>query len=291
MTGKKILVTGGAGFLGTHLIDLLAGTHQVYCLTKTPVSHPRDDVTYVRADLGQPLEKDRLPREVDHIVHLAAIMGKDAGNDELFRVNVAGTFGLLEYGRESGISSFIYASTGGVYGYGVSPRDERSGIAPVDFYGLSKYQSELLISHYARYFSTATMRLFYPYGPGQSRGIVPTLAGRIRDHEPVTVFNNDNPRINPVYVSDVVEAIAGSLTLRGNHTCNVAGDEVVSVRQLAELIGKRLGTEPSFRHVRDDAVGDMIGENGAMKKLLSIRPRVTIEQGLARCLDGGPGRK
>jgi len=205
-------------------------------------------------------------------------------DSDMFLTNTFSTLNLLEYGVTVGLKKFIFASSGAVYGYSKKPLAETSPVNPMDFYALSKYQSELLVSHYAQQFSTVILRLFFPYGPGQSSGIIPLLANRIMNREPVTIYNDrhsdGNPKINPIYITDAIESIGKSLLLEGQYTLNVCGSEVISVKELSLLIGECSGLRPIFRYANDDKISDLIGDATKMKKCLRIVPTTTVEQGV-----------
>jgi UDP-glucose 4-epimerase len=207
-------------------------------------------------------------------------MEKDSKASDMFLINTSSTLNLLEYGKEVGIKKFALASSGAVYGYSEKPLSEESPINPIDFYGLSKYQSELLVNYYAQHFSTVILRLSYPYGPGQVRGIIPVIAGRIKNKEAIIIYNDGNPKIKPTYITDVVKAIDKSLLLDEQCTLNICGDEEISIRELSLLIGEYLGTKPVFKYARNDEIKDSLMTNTNMKTTLNMIPSTSLKQGI-----------
>jgi len=284
MKCKKILITGSTGFIGSNLVMFLSKqNYSLYCLYRSHRGDSGNNMTYIQQDLNQPLVIDKLPHDVDCIIHLAANMSKTAKNSELFQTNTVGTLNLLEYGKTTGIKKFIFASTGGVYGYSTSPHKEESRINPVDFYGLSKYESELLVKHYSKHFSTTILRLFFPYGRGQTKNIIPLLVNRIKNNEPIIIYNDDNPKINPIYITDVLNAISNSLLLEGQDILNIAGNDTITIKELAKLISTHIKSEPIFKYVDDSSIVDLVGDNTKMRKILGITP-ITIEEGIKKYL-------
>lgn len=277
---KRVLITGSTGFVGSNLVTVLSKQYRLYCLSRASGGSLNRDISYIEQDLREELDVSKLPDDVDCIVHLAASMDKTVSKSELFQINTVSTLNLLEYGKSIGIKKFVFASTGGVYGYGTKPHDETSPINPVDFYGMTKYQSELLVRHYSQYFSTTILRLFFPYGEGQVKGLFPLLINKIRNNQPVIIYNNENPKINPIYITDAIKVINKSINLDEHHTLNIAGNEIISVKNLAELIGAHLKSKPIFEPVCEKSVIDLIGDNTKMKKILGITPEVSLEQGI-----------
>lgn len=283
----KILITGCTGFIGSKLIDLLLeADHHIYCISRKDACPAGVRVNHLQYDLSKQLNYSVLPSGLDCIIHLAAVMPGAIKNSEMFLVNTFGTLSLLEYGEKVGIKKFIFVSSGAVYGYSNKPLSEESPINALDFYGLSKYQSELLVNYYSHRFSTVILRLFFPYGSGQINGVVPLLTNKIKNNEQIIFYNQDNPKINPIYIADVSKTISRCLLLEGQYIFNVSGDKVVSIKELVILIGKYLGLKPLFKYVNNDKITNLIGDNVKMKKYLGITPTITLEQGIQDYLKG-----
>jgi len=280
-----ILVTGCTGFIGSRLINLLieAG-HYIYCISRKDACPAEGKVNHLQYDLSKSLNYKLLPTSLDCIIHLAATMEKTIKDSDIFLINISSALHLLEYGKEIGIKKFVFASSGAVYGYSKELLSEESPINPIGFYGLSKYQSELIVNYYSQWFSTSIMRLFFPYGPGQTKSIVPRLIRNIKNKEAVIIYNDGNPKIKPVYITDVIKAVDKLVSLKGKHTLNICGDEVINIKELCILIGRYLEVEPIFRYVTDEKATNIIADNAQMKKLLGIVPAITLEQGIQQCI-------
>ena len=282
------LVTGCTGFIGSRLISqLLKGGHHIFCISNADGCPNRGRVIHLQHDISRKLDYDRLPSPLNGIIHVAGVMGKSVENVEMFKINTLGTLHMLEFGKKARAGRFVFISSGAVYGYSNTPFSEESPLNPVDFYGQSKYQSELLVSQYGKEFiSTVILRLFFPYGPGQTKGIVPEIVNRIRNHKRITIYNDANPRINPVYITDVVQAIEKTLSLEGRQTLNLCGNEITNIRDLSLLIGSHLGSEPLFSFMRDENIADRVGENVLSRMTLGIAPLISLKEGIANILLG-----
>jgi len=254
----------------------------VYGLDSRPHSALADSsrVSFIGHDIVASFDDTNLPEKLDIIIHLAADMdSKDLAN--LFTINTLGTLRLLEYGRRCGIRTLIFASTGGVYGYSDTLLRESSPVRPFSGYTISKYAAEQLVKYFSSVFSTVILRLFFPYGSGQRGRLIPSLVHRIRTGQPITIHPDDHPRINPVHVDDVVRAIVHGTNLAGHHTLNIAGAEVFTIRQIAEIIGDKLGVQAEFVKQADSAVvGDMVGDISLAEKTLDWQPKIVFRHGL-----------
>lgn len=268
----------------------LVADHDVVVVVRDVARERPTGVAAVGVDLARPLDTASLPAQVDAIVHLA--QGRATfpdGASELFAVNASSTQALLDYGRRAGVRRFILASTGDVYGWRLGPSSEDDPAAPASYYAVTKYAAELLVLAYAGYVQPCILRLFHPYGPGQTGRLAPTLARRVRTGEPIALHVNDRPRVSPLYVGDVVVAIDRALRSTYEGVLNVAGDRVVSIRELANVLGQLVGRMPVFDCDGVDA-SDSIGDNTRMKQILGSWTMVPLEAGLERMLAAGGAR-
>ena len=275
-------MTGATGFVAAHLVPALATAgHDVLALG-------HDERRIATADGVEPVVVDLrreeldLP-EVDAIVHLAqANLPFPDGAAELLAVNAAATARLLDHGRRVGAERFVLASSASVYGPGAAPSTESNELRAQDFYASTKIAAERFVGAYASLLDgTTTMRLVAPYGPGQRARLIPRLIERVRSGEPVALNRGASPRLNPVFVDDVVRVVLRALELPGHRVVNVAGDDVVDVRELATLIGDAVGVEPAFEET-DQTAGDVVARNDLMKRELGIDELVPLAEGLRR---------
>jgi nucleoside-diphosphate-sugar epimerase len=275
----RVLVTGAAGFVGSHLIPGLAEEgHEVYALDRDKSRVADLPATPVEHDLSQ--RPSSLP-DVDAVIHLAQANVKLPDEASLlFAVNAGSTVDLLDHARRCGAERFLYASTGTVYGFGDEPFSETDAPAGRDLYAVSKLSGELAVEAYAPFLSTFVARLWAPYGPGQHSRMIPRLIERVRDGEPVQLNDGGRPRMNPMYVDDLCRVFTAALELEGHHVVNVAGDEVVGIDDLARLIGEAVGREPVLEQADGGAPGDVIADTTKLHTLLDVRPLTPLSEGL-----------
>jgi nucleoside-diphosphate-sugar epimerase len=283
----KVLVTGAAGFVGSRLVAELAPRHDVVGLVRGPAPAV-EGVHWIELDLAQPFDPARLPARVDAVIHLAQSQRYrefPEGAADMFAVNVGATFSLLEYARKAQAQTFVFTSSGGVYGFRYERFVEGDPVSPLNFYLGSKYSSELLIGNYGAFFRTVVLRPFFVYGPGQQGMLVPNLVERVLADEAVVIEGDPGLRINPIYVEDAIRVFEPALLLERSGVFNVAGDEVVTMTELVELIGVVTGRTPRIAHRETAADGDLVGDNESMKKLLGVVPRVPLRDGVRNVVE------
>jgi nucleoside-diphosphate-sugar epimerase len=280
----RVLVTGATGFVASHLLPALAATgHDVLALGHDAQRIPSHDrVAPVVVDLRD-LDASALP-EVDAIVHLAqANVPFPQGARDLAAVNAGSTAALLDHARRVGVRRFVLASSASVYGGGLE-LEEDDPLRATDFYAATKIAAERFVAAYAGLLEgTTTMRLVTPYGPGQMGRLIPRLAQRIRAGDVVVLNEGGTPRLNPIFVADVVRVVISALEQPGHRRVNVAGDEIVGMRELAQLVGEALGVEPSFEESGVTAL-DVVARNERMKRELGVDGLISLSEGLRRTL-------
>ena len=283
----RVLVTGANGFIGRRLLETYADGHELLALARTPGRPELASVEWIAHDLVEPLATAPLPDRLDAVIHLAQsrrYRDFPEGVRDVFDVNTRSTLELLEYARRAGASSFVFTSSGGVYGYSHERFVETDPVRPLNFYFSSKYSAELLISNYQGFFNSVVLRPFFVYGPGQERMLIPTLIDRVASGEAVTIEGDPGLRINPIYVDDAVRVFEPALGFSGTGLFNVAGDEAVTVTELVELIGSVMGRGPQIEHALSLSVGDLLGDNRLMRDVLGVVPSVSLKEGLGRTI-------
>jgi nucleoside-diphosphate-sugar epimerase len=277
----KVLVTGATGFVASHLVPALAEDHEVVALGHDGDRIPSGPgIEPLVADLRR-IRETALPA-VDAIVHLAqANVPFPDGALELHAVNEDAVVVLLDHARSCGAVRFVLASSATVYGTGDRVWTEDDATDATDFYSATKLAAERYLGVYSALLETTILRLVAPYGPGQRNRMIPRLVESVRQGRAITLNEGGRPRINPIYVDDVVRVVEAALAAEGNHLLNVAGDEAVTIRELSERIGKVVGCEPIFEQ-KSAAVLDIVCDNGRMHALLDTGELVLLDEGLAR---------
>jgi len=304
----KVLVTGCAGFVGSHLVDrLLADGHEVVGvdsfedyysreMKEANVSQARDYETFelVEANILALAGEGRLRGLVDaaeSVYHLAAQPGVRASWGKTFNVyldnNVLATQVLLEIAQEVGLRSFVYASSSSVYGdTTVFPMREDAPVAPFSPYGVTKLAAEHLCRLYTRNFGlhTVSLRFFTVYGPRQR----PDMAFRrftqaALARQPIRIFGDGAQTRDFTYVSDIIEGVVAAVDAPAGTVANLAGGSRASlndaVRTLVAVVGGQIAIENVAAQAGD--VRDTWASIDVAKRVLGYVPRVTLEVGLA----------
>ena len=282
----RILITGATGFIGRHLVERLAPTHEVYALVRQRPKAPQPTVVYCCQDLAQPLDQQQLPTQLDAIIHQAAVIDTahtDAATP--FLVNVVGTWRLLEYAEHAGAQTFIHASTGGIYGCSQHPLRESDPPNPMDLYSLTKAQAELAVQAARGKFHKVVLRYFFPYGVGTPNPI-PDYVRRAVSGEPIAILASGGPLFNPLHLTDAVDMTIQALDLPQSVTVNLAGAELTTFAAIAEIAAAQVGRQPSFQRVAKEAVipyyrANLIADIGRMTALFRTRPVLPLQQGIA----------
>lgn len=280
----KILVAGGSGFIGSHLLPaLVSAGHEVYNLTRKVPETLRPGVISIRCDLGQ-LSACNLP-DVEVVIHLAqSNIRFPEGAEDLLTINCTSAVKLALMGIAQSARKFIYASTGNVYGLSPTPSAESSPLLGGGFYAESKIAAERMLGELRQKIQLDILRVFSPYGPGQQPfRLIPDVINRIREGRPVSVRANGMPILSPIYVEDAVEATLKRIACSDHLTMNLAGDQILSIETMARDVGRLLGKSPVFEPIIDGMTGGIAGHNALLHEVLNRDP-LPWEEGLERYL-------
>lgn len=282
---SSIIITGARGLVGTHLVQRLHNKHEVFAVTRDEVSFV-PGVQSLVVDLSDPLVQNKLPDKADTVIYLAQSQHFREFPEkalDIFQVNTAGMLQMLDYARKAGVKTFIYASSGGVYGHGGESFSEDIDIpasSNLGFYLSTKLCSEILAGNFQQFMNVILLRFFFVYGKGQKRSmLIPRLVDNIRNGTPVSLQGSDGISINPTHVSDVVEAIATAINLKESGKFNIAGPDILSLRDICNIIGAKVNVEPVFDVNENVKPNDLIGDVTKMKETLWT-PIVTFDQGV-----------
>jgi UDP-glucose 4-epimerase len=295
VTDRTVLVTGGAGFIGSHLVDALVEDNDVRVLDDLSTGR-RDnlhaDATLVRGDLRDDEALDEATDGVDLVFHEAAIASVTRSVDDpvdSHRVNAAGTLDLLERARREDARVVVTSSTA-IYGEPTSiPVSEDEPTTPLSPYGVEK----LAVDHYARLYDdlygleTVTLRCFNAYGPrqtgGEYSGVITTFLEQACAGQDITVEGDGSQRRDFVHVDDVVRAhLLAATTDHVGEAYNVGTGRSVSVLELAELVRELAGSRSDIVHVPARS-GDVTTSRADISKArgeLSFEPRVSLREGI-----------
>lgn len=267
------LITGAGGLIGRNLVAALERDGEVWALARR-AGVGSGSARWIEADLSTRAFLDQLPERVDAVVHLAQSPHYRSFPEQaldVFDVNVASTAALLDWAQRHGVRRFILASAGGA--------DRASDTAPLANYLAGKRAAELLAHSYAAQFSVTVLRFFFVYGKNQRRSmLMPRLVDTVRASQPITLAGPDGMRLNPTHVEDAVAAIRQAAIADRPGSFEIAGPEVLSLRQVGEVIGARVGREPQFV-VEAGSANDLIGDISRMSAQLAA-PRRRLADGI-----------
>ena len=283
----KILVTGTSGLLGSNLILSLSNDKDIElsAISHSLQRHSLSNIQIIPINFNDKWNEKFLPSKIDTVIHLAqSNKFRDFPNSALdvFRVNIDSTAKLLDYALKAGCSTFIYASSGGVYGYGNRAFQENSPLVPpheLGYYLGSKLCGEVLCQSYSSKMNIIILRFFFMYGPGQNRKmLIPRLYDNIKNGLPININGENGIRINPIHIDDAVNALKCSLSLDKSTTLNIAGPEILSLKEISKIIGDNLNIRPVYKY-SDIEPKDLIGEKQLMEKILYI-PKINFINGI-----------
>ena len=294
----KVLVTGGAGFIGSHVVDrLIAHGHDpVIFDLNASTYHPPTEVKAVLGDIADRDTAWRAARGCDAIIHLAAVADvSDVLADPVRsdRINVHGTQTILEAARHNEIDRVVYGST--VWVYGNAPAegilDEESPLSlPAHFYTATKMAGEMYCRSYTHLYGLehTILRFGIPYGPrARAAAVVPSFVSRAQQGKALTIAGDGLQTRQFVYVEDLAEGVVAGLQTEGaNRIFNLVGTEETTVRQIADTVRGLVAEVPVVHGPErpvDVRIPTISGARAAAE--LAWQPRVRFGDGVGRYLD------
>jgi len=298
----KSLVTGGAGFIGSHLVDkLLANGHEVVAIDnffsggKRNIEHNLDNknFTFKKIDIREKNQINELSNDFDYVFHLAGIADIVPSIEnpvDYFDTNVKGTLNLLEFSRTNNLKKFLYAASSSCYGLAKNfPTKETDSISPEYPYALTKYLGEEMVKHwgYCYKMPVNSLRLFNVYGPrsrtsGAYGAVFGVFLSQKINNKPFTIVGDGKQTRDFTFVTDVASAfyeVATSDVI--NEIFNIGSGSTYSINQLIDL----LGGEKVFIPRRPGEPDCTFADTSKIKKLINWTPRVSFVDGVKVMLD------
>ncbi|MGQ2865883.1 SDR family oxidoreductase, partial [Leptospira interrogans] len=295
----KALVTGGAGFIGSHLVDLLLENQfEVTVLDNFStgrafnLNHVKEKIDLVECDLS--IQEDWIKKfqSVDYVFHLAAladIVPSIQNPEGYFQSNVTGTLNVLQASRHYGVKRFVYAASSSCYGIPeLYPTPETSPILPQYPYALTKRMGEELVMHWVQVykFPALSLRFFNVYGPrsrtsGTYGAVFGVFLAQKLAGKPFTVVGDGKQTRDFTYVQDVAEAVfAAAQSDKVGEIYNVGSGATISVNRIVELLKGEVTYIPKRPGEPDSTFADI----AKIKKDLKWSPKISIETGIGELL-------
>ncbi len=301
----RFLVTGGCGFIGSHLCDtLLARGHRVRVLddlSTGSLGNLAPGAELVQADICDPAAMAHGLDGADGVFHLAAVASVDRGLHEwreTHRVNLGGTIAVFDGIRRLPVPmKVVYASSAAVYGESRAlPISETAEKRPVSAYGADKLGSELhaFVATRVHGIPTTGLRFFNVYGPRQDprspySGVISIFVDRLLSGQPVTIFGDGQQTRDFVFVTDVVSALLRAMESEHGSASvlNICSERSVSIRELVDLIAELTGVRADIKMAppRRGEIRHSVGSAAAARKAIGMPEPTTLRAGLLELID------
>lgn len=297
----KILITGGAGFIGSNLTERLVNDgHEVVVLDNLLRGNKIkrsifSKITFVEGDVRDEALVLEIAKGCDIIFHLVAVLGVDVVADnpvETMDVEVIGTRNIIKAAERHNIEKILYASTSGIYGHSAieSALTEEVLVDPRTSYAMAKRYNEIYLAshHEEKGLNAVALRFFNVYGENQdNRMVVPRFFEQAVEGKPITVFGSGQQTRDFTYIDDTVEACVRLMDVNGYHIVNIANEAEWNIEHLAKEIKQITNSSseitfldaPKKRY--DYEVERRVGSSDKLMKLTGTKPTTTLQEGLA----------
>ena len=296
----KFLVTGGAGFIGSNLVEELLDSGEVYVIDDLSTGDIENieilvdkGVSFIEANILDYEKLVEVSRGIDFIFHQAALPSVSRSIDDPVKsnlVNVSGTLNVLEAARKNHVKKVVYASSSAVYGDTVElPISESMKPNPLSPYAVSKIAAEYYCRVYSYIYGlpTVCLRYFNVFGPRQNpyseySAVIPKFISLILEGNAPTINGDGSITRDFVFVKDVVHANIKAINTEAEGVFNIANGKQTSLKELAELIMKKVGTkvEIIYGPNRIGDVQDSLADITEAKNKLQYNPKYDIKKGL-----------
>jgi len=295
----KIGITGGSGFIGTHVINALKTKHDIVVFDR---AKPKiEGIKFVSGNIINDSTKEVFEK-CDAVIHLAAAVGvKITEEDPVLTLdtNILGTKNVLEACRANKIKKIILASSSEVYGEPLkTPIEESDPVIPITNYGASKVAAEEYVKAYSANFGIkySILRFFNAYGPGQSKDFVmPEFVSKASENEPIVIHGSGSQIRAFCHVSDIANGISLAIDNGDNEIMNIGNDaEPITIFELAKKIVSITNSKSNIQFVpfvdsnrkRRKEIINRIPDIRKARRILSYEPRISLNDGIISVLKG-----
>ncbi|HSE89197.1 MAG TPA: SDR family oxidoreductase [Candidatus Binatia bacterium] len=303
----RYLITGGAGFIGSHIVrrlvsqgDLVRVVDNLSTGRSARLDDVRDSIEFFDGDLADERVSDEVVRDVDYVLHQAAVPSVQRSVSDPVgtnRANVTATLNLLEASRRAGVRRFIYAGSSSAYGdTEILPKKEDMPPKPLSPYALQKFVGERYCKLYYDLYGleTVSLRYFNVFGPDQDphseySAVIPKFITKLLAKQPLTIYGDGEQSRDFTHVENVVEA--NLLALRAieapGNVCNIGCGERITLNKLIRLLEEIVGVKATVNYTQPKA-GDVrhsLAEITMARRLLGYEPKVMVKEGLRRTVE------
>ncbi|MFQ6129916.1 MAG: NAD-dependent epimerase/dehydratase family protein [Candidatus Hadarchaeaceae archaeon] len=303
----RVLVTGGAGFIGSHLVDALLARGDAVTvldnlssgtLNNLKIHKDNSALRFIQGDIRDTGAVERGLTDVDAVIHEAAMISVPLSIEDpelAHSVNVEGTLALLKASLGRGIKRFVFASSSAIYGEQTQlPISEDAPPKPLSPYGNSKLVAEQNCRKFyeSEGLETVCLRHFNVYGTrqtGEYAGVMTKFMERLRDNRPPIIYGDGEQTRDFIYISDVVDVTLLALERDGvaGKTLNVGTGRATSINELCRIflrLSGKTGLKPTHQAPRSGEIRHSQADIANMRKLLGYEPKVSLEQGVEKLL-------
>lgn len=309
LSGLRILITGGAGFIGSHLVDKLVEQDSEVRVLDNLVNGKIENLSnhlgtskfeFMKGSVTDPLDMQRAVKGIDLVFHLACLGVRHsiAHPFENHRVNAEGALLLLDAARRADVQRFVYCSSSEVYGTAeYVPMPESHSTHPCTIYGASKLTGEAYArAYYTTYgMPTIILRPFNTYGPrshheGDSGEMIPKSIVRALNDQPIIIFGDGSQTRDFTYVEDTARAMAAAAECDDliGQTVNIGSSFEISIKDLAIKILQKISNSEIEIEYMSDRPGDVLrlyADCSKFNDLTGWKPQIDINEGLNRTID------
>ena len=297
---ETYLVTGGAGFIGSHIVDALVNKNYRVIVVDNLSTGNKENINrkaiFYEQDIRSDLSEIFIKYNIDYVIHHAAQIDvqKSLNNPSIDSdINITGSINILSYAAKYNVKKVIYASSAAVYGKpDYLGLDEEHSVNPISYYGISKHTPE----HYLKVFNElynldyTILRYSNAYGirqePKGEGGVISIFIDKCLKKEKLTVFGDGEQTRDFIYVDDIVQANLLAINNGDNEIINISCNTKTSINELIEIIRSLLdySIDVEYQSVREGDIKDSYLDNTKAKRILSWKPSYDLKTGLKKTI-------